>query len=252
MKKDWVSIVTPAYNAEKFIDETINSVINQQYKEWEHLIVIDCNSKDNTREIVKKYSEKDARIKMIESPRAKGAAANRNIALELAEGEYIAFLDADDLWTPDKLFKQVAFMKQNQYDFTFTSYQRINTDKSIIGRVQKIPKSISYDELLRNNLMACLTVIFRKEPFAAIRFQEYGWEDMSFWLQILKHIPRAYGLNEPLAYYRIVKGSRSNNKLFAARLRWDTYRSVEKLSFVKSVYLFAIYALSSLLKYKQF
>ncbi|MGZ3691817.1 MAG: glycosyltransferase family 2 protein [Pseudobdellovibrio sp.] len=252
MKKDLVSIVTPAYNAEKFIDETINSVINQQYQMWEHLIVIDCNSKDRTKEIVQKYSEKDTRIKMIESPRAKGAAANRNLALELAEGEFIAFLDADDLWTPDKLSKQVTFMQQNNYAFSYTSYRRMNADKSVIGHVQKIPKQVNYNQLLHNNTMACLTVIFRKDAFSHLRFQEYGWEDLSFWLQILKLTPYAYGLNEPLAYYRIVKGSRSNNKLFAARLRWDTFRLVEKLSLVKSIYLFVVYAVTSLFKYRQF
>ena len=115
-----------------------------------------------------------------------------------------------------------------------------------------MPEKVSYDELLRDNCIACLTAVFRKDQFGDIRFQEHGWEDMAFWLQILKRIPYAYSVNEPLAMYRIVKGSRSNNKIFAAKMRWNTYRLVEKISLIKSCYLFGIYAMTAVFKWKRF
>ncbi len=247
-----VSIITPAYNAERFIEKTIKSVLAQSYQNWEHLIVIDVNSKDTTFEIVKKYSVQDPRVKLLTSPQAKGAAANRNIALEKSAGDYTAFIDADDLWTPDKLEKQITFMEANNFDFTFTSYQRIDEMHTKLGRIQKVPAQTTYSDLLINNSIACLTAVFRKKPFADIRFQEFGWEDMSFWLQILKRIPAAHSVNEPLAYYRIVRGSRSNNKFFAAKLRWNTYRLVEGFSLLKSVCLFTVYVFTSIAKYLRF
>lgn len=247
-----VTVITPAYNAERFIEDTIKSVINQQYQNWEHLIVLDCNSKDSTGELVKKYSNLDSRIKLVTSPKALGAANNRNVALEIAKGEYIACLDADDLWTPDKLIKQIEFMVKNSYQFTFTGFRRISQDNAVQGHIHNVPAKVNYDNILRNNTIACLTAIFKKDLFGDIRFQEHGWEDMSFWLQILKRTPYAYSINEPLAYYRIVKGSRSNNKFFAAKLRWNTYRLVEKLSVMRSCYLFGVYALTAIFKWKKF
>lgn len=247
-----VSIITPAYNAERFIQDTIQSVIDQSYKNWEHLIVIDCNSKDSTEQIVRHFAEQDSRIQCITSPNAKGAAANRNIALSQARGEYVAFIDADDLWTPDKLEKQITFMNEHQIDFSFTGFQRINENKTQTGHTHQVPEKVTYNDLLHNNTIACLTAVFRRKPFADIRFQEHGWEDMSFWLQILKRIRFAHGLNQPLALYRIVKGSRSNNKIFAAKLRWQTYRIVERLSLLKSLYLFGVYFLTSIAKYRKF
>jgi teichuronic acid biosynthesis glycosyltransferase TuaG len=247
-----ISVITPAYNAEKFIEETIKSVQSQQYQNWEQLIVLDSNTSDRTQEIVSRFAAKDPRIKLITSPLAKGAPNNRNLALETARGEYVACLDADDIWTPDKLQKQVKFMSENQHAFTFTGFKRMSQNGVIQGRAHEMPAKVSYNDLLKNNCIACLTVMFNRSRFADIRFQEQGWEDMAFWLQILKRIPYAYSLNEPLALYRIVKGSRSNNKLYAAKLRWNTYRLVEHLSLLKSCYLFSIYALTAVLKWKRF
>lgn len=247
-----ISVITPAFNAEKYIEDTIKSVLSQSYQNWEHLIVLDCNSKDRTEEIIKQYSLKDPRIKLITSPQAIGASNNRNLALDAAKGEYVAFLDSDDLWTPDKLSKQVAFMIQKNCAFSFTGFRRISQDNSVLGYAHQMPEKVSYNELLKNNCIACLTVVFKRDQFSDLRFQEHGWEDMAFWLQILKRTPYAYSVNEPLALYRIVKGSRSNNKLFAAKLRWNTYRLVEKMSLVKSTYLFLIYAFTALFKWKRF
>lgn len=247
-----VSIITPAYNAERFIEKTISSVLLQSYKNWEHLIVVDHNSKDSTLQIVQNFAAQDGRIKCITSPHALGASANRNLALENCAGEYVAFIDADDIWTDDKLLKQISFMVQKGHEFTFTSYCRMNENESVFGKPQPVPNKVSYEELLKNNCIACLTAVFKKQRFSDIRFQEHGWEDMAFWLQILKRIPFAYSINEVLAHYRIVPGSRSNNKIFASKLRWHTYRKVEQINILKSTYLFGIYILTSISKYARF
>jgi teichuronic acid biosynthesis glycosyltransferase TuaG len=247
-----VSIITPAYNAERFIEQTIQSVIGQTYTAWEHLIVVDRNSNDKTEDIVRRFAKLDSRIRCITSPEALGAAANRNLALVAALGEYVAFIDADDLWTENKLEKQVQFMQSQQVDFSFTGFKRIDEQHKFEGRFQSAPARVAYADLLQNNTIACLTAMFRLQPFRDIRFQELGWEDMAFWLQILKRVDFAYGLNECLAYYRIVNGSRSNNKLFAAKLRWQTFRLVEKLSRPRSLYLFTHYILTSVAKYLRF
>jgi teichuronic acid biosynthesis glycosyltransferase TuaG len=252
MSEPLVSIITPAYNARKFIESTIESVALQSYRNWEHLIVIDRNSNDETLEIVRRLAEKEARIRLLTPADVSGAPANRNVALENARGEYIAFLDADDLWHSEKLAKQISFMQKHALDFTFTGFVKLSEDGTKTGVVRKVPLRVSYYDLLKNNSIACLTAVFKAEKFRDIRFQENGWEDLAFWLQILKRIPFAYAVNEPLAFYRVVRNSRSNNKLFALRLRWNTYREVEKFSLLKTLYFFLHYTVSSLLKYRSF
>lgn len=247
-----ISIITPVYNAERFIEITLQSVVNQSYKNWEHLLVIDNNSKDASDTIIQKFAAQDSRIKLIRSPKAYGAAANRNVALTESQGSYIAFLDADDIWLPQKLEKQLAFMKTKNCQLSYSSYCRISEDGTRVGQKQPVPARLNYDDLLKNNTIACLTAMFEKKNFADIVFQDRGWEDMSFWLQILKRIEFAYGIDEVLAHYRIVTGSRSNNKLFAAKLRWQTYMQVEKLGLIKSTYLFSYYFFTSLGKYIKF
>lgn len=253
MSQPLVTIITPAYNAERFIRATIESVRSQTYTNWEHLIVLDQNSKDKTPDIVEQYMEFDSRIRLIRSPKAYGAANNRNIGIEEAKGELIAFIDSDDLWFPGKLAKQVKFMEEKKIDFSYHPFIRMSEDGSKFGEVMKTPGVLCYRDLLRDNTIGCLTVMLRKSAFSGrIEFQNDGWEDMSLWLKLLRDGSKTYGLSEPLAYYRIVKGSRSNNKIFAAGLRWDTYRKVEKLSISRSTYYFLHYAINSVVKYSRF
>jgi len=247
-----VSIITPAYNAERFLVETIDSVRAQTYQHWEHLIVIDQNSTDRTLEIAQNFSQKDPRIQVIQSPQALGAANNRNLALKHAKGEFLAFIDSDDIWFPEKLEIQVKAMVEGKIDFSYHPFIRMSEDGKDYGHVLKVPEELSYDDLLKNNSVGCLTVMLRKKAFPQIEFQNEGWEDMSLWLSLLKNGVRNYGLQIPLAFYRVVNGSRSNNKIFAAGLRWDTYRRVEKLSFPMSTFYMFHYTLSSLAKYTRF
>jgi teichuronic acid biosynthesis glycosyltransferase TuaG len=247
-----VSIITPAYNAERFIEQTILSVMEQSLSDWEHLIVVDAKSSDRTLDIVKDWELKDRRIRCLQSANVFGAAQNRNFAVDQAKGEFLAFLDADDLWTSDKLKKQIDFMQSKPCDFSYTTFTRIPEDGQKTGKCILAPEKLNYEMLLKNNDIGCLTVMLKKNAFSQIRFAEKGWEDMSLWLSLLKQVPFAYGLQESLAWYRIVSGSRSNNKVFSAKLRWQTYRNVESLSLWQSVYLFSFYVFTGIKKHFRF
>jgi teichuronic acid biosynthesis glycosyltransferase TuaG len=250
--KNFVTVITPAYNAERFIAETIKSVQNQTHTDWEHLVVIDCNSKDRTEQIVSEISRFDARVKCIKSPKALGAAQNRNVGLTLAKGDLVAFIDADDLWTPEKLAKQIELMNKPDVHFCYTAFTRISEDSQSLGSFLSVPEKMDYRFLLKQTRIGCLTVMIRRSAFSGVEFQNKGWEDLSLWLKLLKQVTYAYGINESLALYRIVQGSRSNNKIFSAGLTWETLRDVEKMNLFKASYYFSLYALSGLKKHKQF
>ncbi len=247
-----ISVITPAYNAERFIADTVKSVQNQTHLNWEHLVVIDCNSKDRTEQIVSEISKSDPRVKCIKSPKALGAANNRNVGLSSAKGDLIAFIDADDLWTPEKLSKQIQLMSKPNVHFCYTAFTRISEDSQSLGSILSVPEKMDYKFLLKQTRIGCLTVMIRMSAFKDVEFQNKGWEDLSLWLKLLKQVPFAYGINESLAFYRVVKGSRSNNKIFSAGLTWETLRDVEKMNLFKASYYFSLYALSGLKKHKQF
>lgn len=234
-----ISIITPLYNSEKYIRETIESVLNQTYKNWEMLIVDDC-SKDNGVKIVNEYVLKDKRIKLFKNEKNEGVSFTRNRAIDLSQGKYIAFLDSDDLWKKEKLKKQILFMEKNNIDLSYTGYEKINTDGSLRGEI-KVPKKIDYKELLKNCLIGFLTAIYLKEKFEIYRFKKTKAEDYIFWLEIFKQIDYAYGIQESLAYYRVSNNSRSSNKLDIVKFHWKIYREYEKLNFFKAIYYYFIY-----------
>lgn len=244
-----VSVITPAYNAEKFIAETIESVRAQTYAQWEHLIVIDKNSRDRTEQIVAELAKKDPRIKCVTEHVSTGCWQNRNVGLQMAKGEFVAFLDADDKFHPQKLEKQVKFMQGKPCDFSFTEYTRFSEDGQKMGRTLFVPSEVQYKELIKNNVIGCLTVMLRRNLFSKVRFQAAGWEDHSMWLELLRQGHRAFGIHEPLSFYRMVSSSRSNNKFYSASLYWGTLRQVEKLPLVTSLYYFSHYAITGLMKH---
>ena len=238
---DLVSIITPAYNAAEYIAETIESVLAQTYPNWEMLIVNDC-SKDNTAEIVQSYAAKDNRIKLINLKQNSGAAVARNTAIQNAKGRYVAFLDSDDLWKKEKLQKQLDFMQQNGYAFTFTAYGHFKDRKENIQNLIKVPKSLNYKQALKGNQIGCLTVMLDRMQVQNINFSKQKHEDYILWLNILKQGITAYGLNESLALYRIGNSkSISSNKLQSALWTWNVYRSSQTLSILKSIYYMCFY-----------
>lgn len=248
--EDLVSIIMPTYNCAKYIGEAINSVLSQTYKNWELIIVDDC-SIDNTEEVVKKYLEKDNRIKYFKLSVNSGPAVARNVALEKASGKYIAFLDSDDLWMEEKLEKQISFMKQNNYNFTFTSYIQINENGEENGVIIKAKKKVDYNGVLLSCPIGNSTVIYNAEKLGKFEIPNIRKRnDYALWLQILKKEKYAYGLNEILAKYRIRKNSVSRNKLDLIKYHWYLYRKIEKLSILRSTFHICCWIIIKILRIK--
>ncbi len=247
---DLVSVIIPSYNSEKFIEKSINSVLNQTYKNLE-LIVIDDKSPDNSNKIVEKYMEKDKRIRLVKLNKNNGPAVSRNKGIEEAKGRYIAFLDSDDLWLPEKLEKQIVFMKKENIPFTYSSYYLIDEEDNKIGKFIT-RENADYYSLLKTNFIGCLTAIYDTKKLGKIYMPEKlkKHEDFATWLKILKKIRKTKGILEPLAIYRIRKNSVSSNKIKAAIYQWKIYRKIENLNIVKSVYYMSHYIYNGLRKYR--
>jgi len=231
-----VSIITPTYNSGKYIGETIESVLTQTYPNWEMIIVDDC-SIDNTKEIVKKYIRKDKRIKYYLLPENSGAAVARTTAMELATGHYFAFLDSDDLWMPDKLKKQLFFMKENNYNFTCTAYEQIDENGFSLGRIIKPKSKTDYNGVLLSCPVGNSTVMYNAQKlgkFVVPNIRKRN--DDALWLQILKKEKYIYGMPDILMKYRIRKNSISSNKIELVKYHWQLYREIEHLSIARSLF----------------
>ncbi len=233
-----ISIIVPVYNAGAYIRETISMVAAQTYGNWE-LLLVDDGSEDDSREKIRESMESgDARIRLIEKQQNEGAARARNTGIEASKGRYVAFLDADDLWMPDKLEKELAFMKEKQAAFAFTAYEFGDEDAKRTGKVVNVPPSLTYFKALSRTVIFTTTVMLDTERTGRelIRMPEVKSEDTATWWKILKNGFTAYGLNEVLAVYRRPARSLSSNKLEAIRRIWNLYRKQEKLSLWYSVY----------------
>ena len=247
IEKEKISIIVPMYNAEKFIGKTIESVLAQTYQNWEMLIMNDVST-DNSLAIVSVYAKKDERIKIVNTEKNVGVVKGRNFLIDLASGKYIAFLDADDYWHNEKLEKQIKFMKEKNASISCTEYTRIKENEEKINDVI-IKEEISYNDMLKNNYLGCLTVMYDAEKIGKRYFKELEKnEDYVLWLEIVKDVNTIYGLKENLAYYRVLDNSRSSNKVKTAKVRWEIYRKIEKLSLLKSIYYFLHYAIRAVLK----
>lgn len=243
---DLVSIITPLYNSSLFLKETLQSVLAQTYDNWEMIIVDDC-SNDGSYEMAVQHAEFDSRFKVIRLAKNSGPAVARNKAIEAAGGRYIAFLDSDDLWLPEKLERQVRFMRDNDFDFTYTSYNRMTEPGELIA-ITNAPVSVQYEDLLKTCPIGCLTVIYDSEKVGKQFMPVINKrQDYALWLKLLKITKRAYGLNEVLASYRMRNSSVSSNKFHAASYQWLVYRKLEKLSLTKSLYVFSFYATNGIL-----
>ena len=250
MKEYLVSIITPSYNSSKFISTTIESVLEQTYQNWE-MIIVDDLSPDNSIAIVKKYLPKDNRIKFLKLEKNSGPAIARNYAIKEAKGRYIAFLDSDDLWHKDKLSKQITFMQKNDIALSYTGYYQIEENSGEIMDQVSIHQKVNYNELLKQNIIGCLTAIYDTKKIGKVYMPNIlRRQDFGLWLKILKKVPYAHGIDEPLAYYRIRSSSVSSNKILASKYNWKLYTGVEKLPLYKAIYYFGWYTYKSILKYK--
>lgn len=248
--KPFVSVVMPAYNAAEYIEEAVMSVRNQTWEYWE-LLVIDDGSTDTTSQIMEKMAAEDSRISYIKNEENMGVARTRNRGMDLCKGDYIAFLDSDDIWHPEKLEKQIKCMEENRADLSYTSYALINCKGEKIKADYIVPKIISFEELLKENVIGCSTVMIKNMPEKTYRFQpDFYHEDYVLWLEYLKNGHRVIGCTQVLVNWRYVQNSRSFNKWNAAKKRWHIYRNYLKLSVVKSGVLLTHYMLRALKKYR--
>lgn len=245
--QELVSIITPLFNAEQFLPATIKSVIDQSYTNWEMIIVDDCST-DSSLDVAKGFSEKDQRIRIFQQPVNNGPAACRNLASAKANGRYIAFLDSDDLWDPEKLSKQIEFMKSTSAVFSYTSYKKVNNKGAIGKNTIRCKPRVNYSQLLNSNIIGCLTVMYDTKEISKRNFVDTDHEDYVLWLSILKEGYLAYGLDDALAYYRTGNVSISSNKLKAMGFQWNIYRNIEHLSLFGSAYHFLRYAYNGLVK----
>lgn len=245
-----VSIIMPLYNCENFVLDSIKSVIEQTCRNWE-LIIVDDQSTDNSYTLVSDFIADRSRIQLHQLSVNSGVATARNYAIELAKGSYIAFLDSDDLWLPDKLEKQLRFMDANHSSLSFTAYQRIDESGEISPHVVRVPPSVTYNGLLKETVIACLSAMYDASKIGKFYFETSlkKHEDYQYWLEILKTVDKADGLDIPLAYYRSRNNSLSSNKIAAASYVWKIQREYQKVPFFKALYYFTSYALHSTIKH---
>jgi glycosyltransferase involved in cell wall biosynthesis len=237
----------PAYNSAKTIKSSILSVIDQTYSGWELIIVDDCST-DNTVNIVKQLARSDQRIKLVIQQKNSGAGAARNKAIELSLGRFIAFLDSDDMWHPEKLTKQIAFMLDSQVSFSYTRYQ-VLSESGVLKQLYP-PKQATYFSILKTNYIGCLTAIYDTEFFGKVYMPTIRKrQDMALWLELLKQIDKAPLLDECLATYRVGVGMTSN-KVKAAQAQYFLYRHHLKLSLLKSLYYMATYTIHGIIKHR--
>lgn len=243
-----VSVVMPAYNAEKYIDQAISSVISQTYTKWELLIIDDCST-DGTAKIAECFASQDSRIRLLRNSQNMGVARTRNRGFDIAKGEWIALLDSDDVWHKEKLEKQLAVASCTEADIVYCSYSLMDENAGHLSDFI-VPETTSYNDMLKESVLSCSTVLLRRSILMQHRFSaEYRHEDYVFWLELLRSGYRTAGSKDVLAKYRVAKGTRSNDKLKSARNRWLVYRKVEGLPLRKSVYAFVVYAFRGAVKY---
>lgn len=245
-----ISIIMPAYNAEKYIEAAVCSVLAQTYTNWE-LIILDDSSTDRTAEIAESFAKTDPRIHLFCNPQNIGVARTRNRGFGIAAGEWAALLDSDDVWHSDKLEKQLNAVKHSDAELIYCSYTLIDKNGKKISDFI-VPEKTTYSAMLEENVLSCSTVLLSRRIFSEAQFSmKYYHEDYALWLQLLRQGYTAFACKDVLVDYRVLNGSRSNNKLRSAKHRWLIYRKAEKLPLAKSVCAFVGYICHGIVKYKR-
>lgn len=238
-----VSVIMPVHNAEKYLSESISSVLQQTYPYWELLIVDDCST-DNSLAIINRYAVLDARIRCLKTDAPSGSPClPRNLGIKAAQGRFIAFLDSDDCWLPNKLEQQLClFGETGTIGLVFSDYEKMSEEGERNNRVIKAPMKVSYKQLLRGNVIGCLTAVYDTAKVGKMFFMQHTHEDYILWLSILKKGFVAVNTGTVEALYRVRRNSVSSNKLKVLSWQWDIYRNIEKTGLLKAVYYFAHYA----------
>ena len=251
---DLVSVILPAYNCEKTLADTLESVLNQTYKDLEIILINDA-AKDGTHGICDSFAKRDQRVRYYINTHNLGTLETRVRAINLAKGEWIAFVDSDDLWSPDKLEKQFALQKATNCDLVYTASSFINEEGQPFNWIMHVPEEITYKRLLRQNIISNSSVLMRKRDYLKYSpYTERGrdmHEDFACWLCMLRAGLTARGINEPLISYRLHKNSSSSNKVNASKLNMNTYKFIG-LGFFERLFYQGCYAVNGVLKYMHF
>jgi teichuronic acid biosynthesis glycosyltransferase TuaG len=248
MSQELVSIITPSYNSGEFISETIKSIQNQTYRNWELLITDDFSS-DNTVKIIKSFIKDDNRIQLFQLDKNSGAAMARNNSIKRALGRFIAFLDSDDTWLPNKLITQLKFMTYNKAPISFTSYFLMNDKGVSLNKTIKSIEKVNYHQYLKNTIIGMSTSMIDTSKVSHIVFKNIRTrQDTYLWISLLKQGHTAYGIGEPLGIYRVRSNSISANKIKSALQVWKLYFNFEKLGFIKSLYYLIFYLFNAIKK----
>lgn len=244
-----ISVVIPCYNCQQYIGATLTSVLEQTLSPTE-ILVIDDGSTDGTMSVVEAFRQQDSRIQVYTNERNRGVSFSRNRGVELARGEWIAFLDSDDQWAPDKLEKQMTFLRENNSVFGFTGSAFVDESGGAYSGVLEVPETVDRDTLLRQNVISCSSVMIQRELMLRYPMKSDDiHEDFDAWLRILGEVPVAHGLNEPLLIYRMSRNSKSGNKLKSFHMNYKTYRSVGLNPFKATANMYW-YTKNGLKKYK--
>jgi teichuronic acid biosynthesis glycosyltransferase TuaG len=252
MEKGLVSIITPMYNGERYVSQTIESVLNQSYPNWE-MIIIDDGSKDNGPAKVKEYALRDNRISLFSQANG-GSATARNNGIRRAKGQYVALLDADDTWNADFLEKQINLMNEKGALLVYSSHTRIDENSLECLRPFIVPGKVTYKDMLKTCYISCLTGLYDTSRFGKIYLREDMRslrDDYVYWLEIMKKVKIAYGNKEILANYRILDSSASRKKKKVIIPHFKVLYKVEKLGLTRSLYYLANWAVISYIKYRK-
>ncbi|MBR3803058.1 MAG: glycosyltransferase family 2 protein [Clostridia bacterium] len=246
-----VSVVIPVYNATKYLARTLDSALRQTHKNLEIILIDDC-SKDDSLKMMYDYAARDSRIKVLESEKNQGVAAVRNRGIQEATGEYIALLDSDDVWVEDKIERQIKLLKENNAQIAYSSYSFIDENDQPIMHPFIVPEETTYKQMLCCNDIGCSTAmvdatIFKKHPFN----KEFYHEDYVLWMELLGIPVKAVGITDVLVNYRYSSGSRSFNKVNAAKQRWIIYRNALNMNLIKSSTAMLGYMFNAFKKYRK-
>jgi glycosyltransferase involved in cell wall biosynthesis len=244
-----VSIITPCYNSARFISQAIESVLSQTYQNWEMLIIDDCST-DNSVAIITEYIKNDKRIKLFSTEKnEKNPAIPRNLGIKNAKGHYIAFLDSDDLWLPNKLEYQMPLFNDANTAIVYSNYEKITETGERKNRIVNAPARLTYKKLLKSNYIGCLTAMYDVSKTGKIYFTNFHHEDYVLWLTILKTGYNAVNTDTVSALYRVRKSSVSAKKMMVLKWQWAIYRNFLGLSVFVSIYYFCFYAVNAFIKH---
>ena len=245
-----VSVITPVHNAETVIGNTLESVFNQTYNKIEIVLVDDCSS-DNSQNVIEEYQKKHPEIIYYRQPTNQGAGVARNKALELAKGQYVAFLDADDLWHPEKIERQIALLNEKDGAFSFTAIEMIDSNGNVVKKKRKVKEQINYKFLLKNTMIATSTVVIDRKKIGDFRMPlRRGGQDYATWLMLLRDGTIAYGINDALGQYRVGnKNSLAGKKGKSIRQVWEIQTKQEGINRFKAFFNLICFAFNAFKKY---